>query len=88
MGDLIYHSGKTYEALLRLKSAKSGLYCGPLRLLAEEVYARMNSQNVPCNLVTGQRLIQSGQACHTSCTVEMADTSQYGLSSPFHLVNI
>jgi ATP-dependent RNA helicase SUPV3L1/SUV3 len=39
---IIYHcgptnSGKTYEALQRLKQADNGMYCGPLRLLAMEV---------------------------------------------------
>ena len=35
------NSGKTYEALQRLKQAYHGIYLGPLRLLALEVYDRM-----------------------------------------------
>ena len=40
---IIFHagptnSGKTYHALQRFKAAGSGIYCGPLRLLAMEVY--------------------------------------------------
>lgn len=31
------NSGKTHTALQRLQGAKSGVYCGPLRLLAMEV---------------------------------------------------
>jgi ATP-dependent RNA helicase SUPV3L1/SUV3 len=31
------NSGKTYQALQALASAKRGVYCGPLRLLAMEV---------------------------------------------------
>ncbi len=31
------NSGKTHAALLELKAAASGVYCGPLRLLAWEV---------------------------------------------------
>jgi ATP-dependent RNA helicase SUPV3L1/SUV3 len=55
---LIYHagptnSGKTHNALQAFKSAGSGLYCGPLRLLAMEVYDRMNAEGTYCNLVTG-----------------------------------
>ena len=39
---IIFHagptnSGKTYHALERFISAKSGVYCGPLKLLANEV---------------------------------------------------
>ena len=32
------NSGKTHAALENLKSAKSGFYAAPLRLLAQEVY--------------------------------------------------
>jgi ATP-dependent RNA helicase SUPV3L1/SUV3 len=31
------NSGKTYHALERFLGAKSGIYCGPLKLLAVEV---------------------------------------------------
>ena len=39
---IIYHagptnSGKTHSALEAFKNAESGIYCGPLRLLAMEV---------------------------------------------------
>lgn len=34
--------GKTYSALEALKKAKSGAYCGPLRLLAWEVISPKN----------------------------------------------
>ena len=60
---IIYHggptnSGKTYQALQRLKQADpekgGGLYCGPLRLLALEVYENLNMSGVCCNLITGQ----------------------------------
>ena len=36
------NSGKTFHALERLKTAACGVYLGPLRLLALEVYERMN----------------------------------------------
>ena len=39
-------AGKTYSALEALRKAKSGIYCGPLRLLAHEVYERLNGLSV------------------------------------------
>ena len=44
---IIYHagptnSGKTHSALERFQAAKSGVYCGPLRLLATEVFRKTN----------------------------------------------
>lgn len=44
---IIFHagptnSGKTYQALQRFISAKSGVYCGPLKLLANEVFNKCN----------------------------------------------
>lgn len=49
------NSGKTHAALQRLRAAHSGVYCGPLRLLAWEVYDKMNREyGVACNLRTGQ----------------------------------
>jgi ATP-dependent RNA helicase SUPV3L1/SUV3 len=67
------NSGKTHSALEALRNAKSGLYCGPLRLLAQEVHQKMVDRGVACNLVTGQKIVQIPGAEHTSCTVEMAD---------------
>ncbi|KAF3322865.1 ATP-dependent RNA helicase SUPV3L1 [Carex littledalei] len=69
------NSGKTYHALKRLEASSSGLYCGPLRLLAWEVAQRMNKAKVPCNLITGQERDEIDGAQHTSVTVEMADVS-------------
>jgi ATP-dependent RNA helicase SUPV3L1/SUV3 len=68
------NSGKTYHALKRLEEAKSGIYLGPLRLLAHEVYTRLNAKGKPCALVTGeeQRMPESEAATMYSCTVEMA----------------
>lgn len=72
------NSGKTYSALKQLESCSSGLYCGPLRLLAWEVAQRLNKANVPCNLITGQERHEISGANHSSVTVEMADvTSEY-----------
>ncbi|XP_028555451.1 ATP-dependent RNA helicase SUV3, mitochondrial [Dendrobium catenatum] len=72
------NSGKTYTALKQLEASSSGVYCGPLRLLAWEVAQRLNKANVPCNLITGQERDEIDGAKHTSLTVEIADvTSEY-----------
>ncbi|XP_011030658.1 PREDICTED: ATP-dependent RNA helicase SUPV3L1, mitochondrial isoform X2 [Populus euphratica] len=72
------NSGKTYHALKQLESSPSGVYCGPLRLLAWEVAKRLNKANVPCDLITGQEREEVNGAKHKAVTVEMADvTSNY-----------
>ena len=67
------NSGKTYHALKRLEQARIGLYAGPLRLLAHEVYTRLNAKGKPCNLITGEekRIIEGVKNAMISCTVEM-----------------
>ncbi|KAM0716904.1 hypothetical protein Q7P37_006756 [Cladosporium fusiforme] len=71
------NSGKTYHALQRLEAAGRGVYAGPLRLLAHEVYTRMTAKGKACSLVTGEerRLPEEDERDMdhhtTSCTVEM-----------------
>ncbi|XP_050292923.1 ATP-dependent RNA helicase SUV3 homolog, mitochondrial [Anthonomus grandis grandis] len=81
---IIFHagptnSGKTYHALERFITAKSGVYCGPLKLLASEVYNKCNLRGTPCDLVTGEErkyADPSGNAsAHIACTVEMTSVS-------------
>ena len=67
------NSGKTYQALERLKTAKNGIYLGPLRLLALEVYERMQEMGVPSTMLTGQEYIEDPNSRVTAATVEMAD---------------
>ena len=67
------NSGKTYHAIERLKAARSGVYCAPLRLLAQEVYETLNQQGVITSLITGQERREMMFSEHVSCTVEMAD---------------
>ncbi|XP_057450238.1 DExH-box ATP-dependent RNA helicase DExH16, mitochondrial isoform X2 [Lotus japonicus] len=69
------NSGKTYHALKQLESSASGIYCGPLRLLAWEIAKRLNKANVPCDLITGQEREEVDGANHRAATVEMADVS-------------
>ncbi|KAF2829392.1 ATP-dependent RNA helicase SUV3 mitochondrial precursor [Ophiobolus disseminans] len=79
------NSGKTYHALKRLEEVDSGIYLGPLRLLAHEVYTRLNAKGKQCALVTGeeQRMPDGQQATMFSCTVEMAP-----LNTPFDVAVI
>ncbi|XP_058697416.1 ATP-dependent RNA helicase SUPV3L1, mitochondrial isoform X1 [Poecile atricapillus] len=81
---IIFHagptnSGKTYHAIQRFLSAKSGVYCGPLKLLAHEIFQKSNDANVPCDLVTGEERVfaneDARQAPHVACTIEMCSTN-------------
>ncbi|MBM7649109.1 ATP-dependent RNA helicase SUPV3L1/SUV3 [Bacillus ectoiniformans] len=65
------NTGKTHQALQRMKQAESGLYLAPLRLLALEVYDKLNADGVPCSLKTGEEEKLHSEAKHISCTVEM-----------------
>lgn len=76
---IIYHcgptnSGKTYNALQRFMEAKNGVYCSPLRLLAMEVFDKVNSLGVYCSLHTGQEKKNVPFSNHVACTVEMVST--------------
>ena len=63
-------SGKTYAALQRLKEAKVGAYCGPLRLLALEVHELLNREGVYTDLVTGQ--VCPPRTCLSMCVQRTA----------------
>ncbi|MBN8193142.1 RNA helicase [Bacillus sp. NTK074B] len=65
------NTGKTHHAISRMKEAKSGMYLAPLRLLALEVFDKLNSEDVPCNLKTGEEEKEVPLANHVSSTVEM-----------------
>ena len=67
------NSGKTFQALERLRQAKNGTYLGPLRLLALEVYEQMHGAGVPCTMRTGQECIEEENSRVTASTIEMAD---------------
>jgi ATP-dependent RNA helicase SUPV3L1/SUV3 len=70
------NSGKTYQALLKLQAAESGVYLAPLRLLAMEIRDRLMEAGVPCNLITGEERQLIDGAKHTACTVEMMNPNQ------------
>ncbi|MFC6603193.1 helicase-related protein [Ectobacillus funiculus] len=70
------NSGKTYNALQRLKRAETGIYMAPLRLLALEVYQTLNEDGAPCHLKTGEEERYTNGATVTSCTIEVANLEQ------------
>ena len=65
------NSGKTYQALQRLRQAYRGIYLGPLRLLALEVYDRMMTSGIPCNMITGEETILTPGSFVQASTVEI-----------------
>ncbi|KAJ0043710.1 hypothetical protein Pint_19234 [Pistacia integerrima] len=78
---IIYHvgptnSGKTYNALQRFMEAKKGIYCSPLRLLAMEVFDKVNANGVYCSLLTGQEKKRVPFSNHIACTVEMVSADE------------
>ncbi|KAI5641916.1 hypothetical protein NE865_05915 [Phthorimaea operculella] len=72
------NSGKTYHAMERFLESKSGVYCGPLKLLATEIYHKSNKRGTACDLVTGEERRHATQ--YTSLTgleeVETPDTPE------------
>lgn len=55
------NSGKTYAAIEELKkvvgdntNTNTAVYCAPLRLLAQEMYEKINGANIGCALRTGE----------------------------------
>lgn len=89
------NSGKTYNALKALARADCGAYAGPLRLLAHEVWERLNLGTVggldgeekKCNLLTGEEhRIVDPLTDLLSCTVEMLPLR--GAGDPYDVVVI
>lgn len=68
--------GKTFHALERLKTAENGVYLGPLRLLALEVYEKMKEAQIPCTMLTGEERIYEDNSKIIASTVEMLDLDQ------------
>ncbi|MGE7780275.1 DEAD/DEAH box helicase [Peribacillus sp. NPDC097264] len=71
------NTGKTHQALEKMKKAESGLYLAPLRLLALEVFDKLNADGVLCSLKTGEEEKLVNGAQHISCTVEMFHEKDY-----------
>lgn len=70
------NSGKTFHALEYLINAANGVYLGPLRLLALEVYEKMKEYGTPCTMLTGQECIEEPHSRVTASTIEMIDIAQ------------
>ncbi|MDE2949545.1 MAG: helicase-related protein [Chloroflexota bacterium] len=72
------NSGKTHDALDALKDAGSGWYLAPLRLLAYEIFDRLNGEGVACSLLTGEEYIPVEGAKLTAATIEMFNPADSG----------
>ncbi|AIY79593.1 RNA helicase [Clostridium botulinum] len=71
------NTGKTYNAIERLKTAKNGVYLSPLRILALENFERLNKEGVVCDLLTGEEEIIKVGATHASCTIEKVNLKEH-----------
>ncbi|MFY9088397.1 helicase-related protein [Arcobacter aquimarinus] len=67
------NSGKTYNAMQKLKEANSGLYLAPLRLLALEGYEDLKESKIKASLITGEEQMLDEEAAHVCSTIEMLD---------------
>ena len=67
------NTGKTYNAIQRLKECDKGVYLSPLRILALENYERLHNEGVLCDLQTGEEELITEGATHVSCTIEKLD---------------
>ena len=67
------NSGKTYDAIEDLKTHTPGTYLGPLRLLALEMFDKLNEAGVPCSMLTGEESIPVEGAKVISSTIELCN---------------
>ena len=75
---IVYHygptnSGKTMTSLQSLLKAKKGIYCAPLRLLAWEIFDKLDKAGKKASLLTGEERRVNEEAEVVSCTIEMAN---------------
>lgn len=84
------NTGKTYNALVRLKGATNGIYLSPLRILALENFEKLNREGVKCNLATGEEQINIEGAVHVCCTIEKLNISEeyeVGIIDEIQMIN-
>lgn len=75
------NSGKTHDAVERLKNADRGIYFAPLRLMAYEIYERLNRDGIPCIMETGEEYKYTENAAHFAKTIELFDpVSEYDVA--------
>ena len=67
------NSGKSYMAFEKLAKANSGVYLGPLRLLALEGVEELSKRGVRASLITGEERDIDPKATHVSQTIETYD---------------
>lgn len=71
------NSGKTHDSIERLIQEGDGTYLAPLRLLALEVYDKLNMSGVPCELLTGEEYEPMPGAEAVASTIEMCDYNRH-----------
>lgn len=71
------NSGKTYTALQAMKKHGSGVYLGPLRLLAADQFEKLNQEGFICSMKTGEEQKYIPEASFLSSTIEMLNFSQH-----------
>ena len=67
------NTGKTYAGFQRLKTAKTGVYLAPLRLLALEAQETLLKAGVDCGLSTGEEEDTREDDTHMAATAEKLD---------------
>ncbi len=67
------NTGKTYAGLVRLMEAPTGIYLGPLRLLALETQETLLDAHIDCSLTTGEEEDHRPGDTHVSATAEKLD---------------
>ena len=67
------NTGKTYAGFQRLRSARSGVYLAPLRLLALEAQETLLGYGVDCSLTTGEEEDCREEDTHVAATAEKLD---------------
>ena len=71
------NTGKTYAGFQRLKTAPTGVYLAPLRLLALEAQETLLDAGVDCSLTTGEEEDVREDDTHVSATAEKLDLAAY-----------
>ncbi len=67
------NTGKTYAGFQRLRSAETGVYLAPLRLLALEAQETLLDAGVDCGLSTGEEEDLREEDTHVAATAEKLD---------------
>jgi len=71
------NSGKTHMGMEMLRTARTGSYLGPLRLMAMEQYDKLSAQGISIDMRTGEETIVHDGSTHVSSTIEMADVEKH-----------